>query len=193
MHERVAFFGGTFDPVHLGHMLVAQDALEGLGLDKVVFIPAGQNPLKRKAPEASEAHRVAMLRLAIEGHPHFSIWEGELERQGPSYTIETVEALRKEYQGETYWIIGEDQVGQLPQWHRAEELARMTQFACLARPGTQPQGAPSGFRVEYVAGHPFAVSSTEIRERAAAGRPIDFLVPQAVRDYIETNKLYQKT
>lgn len=193
MRERVAFFGGTFDPIHLGHMLVAQDALEGLGLDRVVFIPAGQNPLKRKAPEASEAQRVAMLRLAIKERPYFSIWAGELERQGPSYTIETVEALKKEYHGETYWIIGEDQVGQLAQWYRAEELAGMTRFACLARPGVEPKAAPSGFRVEYVAGHPFAVSSTEIRARAAAGRPIDFLVPQAVRDYIESNKIYKKT
>lgn len=192
MRERVAFFGGTFDPVHLGHMLVAQDALEGLGLGRVIFIPAGQNPLKANAPSASDAQRLAMLKLATEGHPHFAVWEGELGRQGPSYTIETVEALKKEYQGECYWIIGADQVGQLSRWHRAEELARMTRFACLARPGAENAHPPDGFTVEYISGHPFAVSSTEIRERIARGKPIDFLVPERVRDYISTSKIYQK-
>lgn len=190
MPERTAFFGGTFDPPHLGHLIVAQDALEGLGLDRVVFIPAGQNPLKERPPVASAVQRLEMLKLAVEGYPRFAVWDGELERGGPSYTIDTLEAVRRDYPGEAYWIIGEDQIPTLDRWHRAAELAQLVRFVCLARPGVPKVTPPAGFAVEYVMGHPVGISSTELRERMARGLGIAFFVPQQVQRYVEAENVY---
>jgi len=185
---KIALYGGTFDPIHHGHLILAREALEQLGLDRVVFVPAARSPFKPGIESTAAEVRLEMVRAAIEGEEAFSIDESEIARGGTSYTIDTVFAAKERWPGaELWWLIGEDHVGELPKWHRAEELREMVHFAVFARGGTD---------VSHTHGFPriarrVDVSATEIRARVARGASIRYLLPEAVSVLIEQHRLYR--
>jgi nicotinate-nucleotide adenylyltransferase len=182
---KIAIYGGTFDPVHHAHLILARDALETLGLDQVIFVPAAISPLKKAAPVASGESRLAMLRAAIKGEPKFALDDCELRRPLPSYTIDTVEAVRRRNSNAViYCLIGEDNVGSLTKWHRFTELKKKVQFVVLDRTGQRPTHSYP------VIDRKFDISATEIRTRVASGRSIRYLVPPAVEKIIRREKLY---
>jgi nicotinate-nucleotide adenylyltransferase len=182
---KIAIYGGTFDPVHHAHLVLARDALETLGLDQVIFVPAAISPLKKAAPVASGESRLAMLRAAIKGEPKFALDDCELRRPPPSYTIDTVEEVRQRNSDAViYCLIGEDNVGSLTKWHRFTELKKKVQFVVLDRTGQRPAHS------YHVIDRKFDISATEIRTRVASGRSIRYLVPPAVEKIIRREKLY---
>ena len=183
--KKIAIYGGTFDPVHHAHLILARDALETLGLDEVIFIPAAVSPLKKAAPVASGELRLAMLRAAIKGEPKFATDDCELRRPSPSYTIDTVEELRRRNNDAAiYCLIGEDNVDRLSKWHRFDELKGMVHFVVLDRRG---QPASHSYRV---IDRKIDISATEIRTRVASGRSIRYFVPSTVEEIIRREKLY---
>ena len=194
---RLGIFGGGFDPVHLGHLLAAQDALEHAPLDRVVFMPAAQAPLKEQAPGLAGPQRLALLRAAIAGEPRFEVSTLELDRGGTSYSIDTARALLVDRpEAELFWIIGTDQAARLGAWRDIATLATLVQFIVLARPGyALPPAAmlPPGVRLHSVAVHELAISSSEIRARLAAGQSARLFLPQPVADHIEREHLYRTT
>jgi nicotinate-nucleotide adenylyltransferase len=185
--------GGSFDPVHLGHLGVARAVADGLGLDRVLLIPAAQAPLRAASVRVNGAHRLAMLRLAMEGDARLAVSEVEIRRGGVSYTVDTLRTLRAEQPKEVfYWILGEDQLARLPHWAEPVALAGLAEFACYARPGCvrgEPPAIP-GLRVSRVEGPVWDVSSTEIRNRMQRGEGVEGLVPDKVIEYIRENRLY---
>jgi nicotinate-nucleotide adenylyltransferase len=199
--QKIGLFGGSFDPVHLGHLLVAQAAREELSLARFFFIPAAQSPFKPERPLTPADERLRLLRLALAGRAWCEIDDQEIRRGGVSYSIDTVRdyALRFPQAG-IYYLIGADHVTQLPKWRLAAELARLAQFVVIPRPG-QLEGAPgrpaspttplpAPFRGRTLAGFPLGVSSSQIRARAKAGLAIEPLVPAAVAEAIRNNGLY---
>jgi len=183
--KKIGVYGGTFDPVHHAHLIFARDALETLGLDEVIFIPAALSPLKKTAPVASGELRLAMLRAAIKGEPKFVADDCELRRPTPSYTIDTVEEIRRRNNGTAiYCLIGEDNVDRLTEWHRFAELEKMVQFVVLDR-----RGEPASHCYRVV-DRKIDISATEIRTRVASGRSIRYLVPSTVEEIIRREKLY---
>jgi nicotinate-nucleotide adenylyltransferase len=191
---RLGVFGGTFDPVHLGHLVAAQDAAEALELDRVVFMPAFRAPLKDREPGASDAVRVALLQAAIEGDERFGLSTLEIERGGVSYTIDTARELRRLHpDARLFWIIGADQAERLGAWHRIEELAGILEFIVLARPGYEGTRAdlPDFLRLHFVRAHVFDISSSEIRARLAEGRSVRVFLPAPVAERIERERLYR--
>ena len=185
--KKIAIYGGTFDPVHHAHLILARQAIETLGLDKVILVPAAISPLKKAAPVANGEVRLAMLRAAIKGEPEFEVDDCELLRPPPSYTIETVEEIRRgECDVSIYCLIGEDNVEQLQQWHRFAELEKIAHFVVLDRSGKQPSHS-------YQLIHRrIDISATEIRRRVAQRESIRYLVPDLVDDIIERKKLYRE-
>ncbi len=183
---RTALYGGSFDPVHHGHLILAREAMEQLSLDRVVFIPARRSPHKLTRTPASPRLRLAMLKLAIAGEPGFECDSSEVERKGPSYSVETVEAWRAKAPGdEFFYLIGEDNVRELHTWRRYEELRGMVQFVVFGRDtSAHPHDFPCvKRRVD--------ISATEVRKRVAEGRSIRYLVPESVHEIIESHHLYQ--
>lgn len=187
---RIALFGGSFDPVHHGHLLLAQDAVEQLELDRLVFVPAGVNPHKlQQEPAASPLHRLQMLRAATAGVDRFHCDPLELERAGPSYTVDTAEHYRALWpQARLFLLIGEDNLAKLHTWQRIERLRELVQFVCFGRAlGEQEAAGPRNHvRLE----RRVDISSTEIRQRIARGLPIHYLVPESVRALIQSNASY---
>jgi nicotinate-nucleotide adenylyltransferase len=189
--ERIGLFGGSFDPVHLGHLLVAQAAREELNLSRLFFIPAAQSPFKPDAKPTAVPERLRLLRLGLAGKTWCAIDEQEVQRGGVSYTINTVRDYAKRLPGaELYYLIGADHVAKLPQWRAAEELARLAEFVVIPRPGQAETTFPAPFRGRWLAGFPLGVSSSQIRARVKAGLPIDHLVPEAVAEAIRKYQLY---
>jgi nicotinate-nucleotide adenylyltransferase len=189
--KRIGLFGGSFDPVHLGHLLVAHAAFQELQLTRLFFIPAAQSPFKPENHPAPAAQRLRLLRLALAGLPWCEIDEQELRRGGVSYTIDTLEAFSRTWPAaELFYLIGADQVPLLPNWRRAQDLARRVEFAVLPRPGEAEVPFPSPFRGRRLAGFPLGVSSSQIRARLKAGDSIEMLVPPAVAECIRNNGLY---
>src|SRR5476651_1713120 len=140
---RLGIYGGTFDPVHHGHLLLARDALEQLGLDAVLFVPASRSPFKAHKAHATDAQRVAMLRLALKGEPRFWLSRCEVDRPAPSYAYDTALEIQEAFpRAELLWLIGADQLDGLSQWHRAEDLRKMVTFVLLPRIGPGPQAPP---------------------------------------------------
>lgn len=186
--------GGTFDPIHLGHLRAAENAREALGLDLVAFVPAGVPP-HRESPSASARDRFVMVCLATAGHPHFVASDRELERQGPSYTVDTLRALREEHPHDTLvLLVGSDAFAALPSWREPERIRELAQVAVVSRPGAHPQALPPGagsIPIEHVDGPGLDISSSRVRRRIAEGRSIRYLVPEAVADYIAKRALYQ--
>ena len=189
--QRIGLFGGSFDPVHLGHLLVAQAAREELNLARLFFIPAAQSPFKPDLQPTPASERLRLLRLALAGQPWCEIDEQEIRRGGISYTIDTVrDFVRRFPEAQRFYLIGADHLRQLPKWRAAEELARLVEFVVLPRPGQVEAPFPAPFRGRPLAGFPLGVSSSQIRERVKAGQPIDHLVPAAVAEAIINNGLY---
>jgi nicotinate-nucleotide adenylyltransferase len=183
--KKIAIYGGTFDPVHHAHLILARQAIETLGLDKVILVPAAISPLKKAAPVASGEVRLAMLQVAVKGEPEFEVNECELLRPPPSYTIDTVEDIRRrECDAAIYCLIGEDNVEQLPRWHRFAELEKIVRFVVLDRSGKQPSHS-------YQLIHRrIDISATEIRRRVAQNESIRYLLPDSVEEIIQREKLY---
>jgi nicotinate-nucleotide adenylyltransferase len=185
--NKIAIYGGTFDPVHHAHLILARQAIETLGLDKVILVPAAISPLKKAAPVASGEVRLAMLQAAVKGEPEFEVNECELLRPPPSYTIDTVEDIRRRECGAAiYCLIGEDNVEQLPRWHRFAELEKIVRFVVLDRSGKQPSHS-------YQLIHRrIDISATEIRRRVAQNESIRYLLPDSVEEIIQREKLYRE-
>lgn len=186
MTARIGVFGGTFDPVHVGHLAIALAAIEAVPLDRVVFVPARRSPLKRTAPVASEADRVAMLERAVEGEPRFAVSRAELERPAPSYTVDTLEPLAPE--GRLFLILGADAVADLDRWKDPARIRALATLVVARRPGA-PEPASAGAIV--LEAPKMDISARELRARAARGRSLRYLVPDAVWRYIEERGLYR--
>jgi nicotinate-nucleotide adenylyltransferase len=188
---KVGLFGGSFDPVHLGHLLVAQAAREEAGLSRVFFIPAAQSPFKPAAQPAPAHERLRLLRLALAGDDAAEIDDQEIRRGGVSYSIDTLRAYAGKFpRAELFYLIGGDQPAQLPLWREAGELARLAQFLVVPRPGETADPLPAPFRGRLLRGFPLGVSSSEIRRRIQAGLPYAHLLPAAVAEAVRNNRLY---
>lgn len=184
--KNVGLFGGSFDPVHHGHLILARDAMESLGLDAVVFIPTWVSPHKLEYPPVAAGLRCEMLEAAIAGEDRFSIERCEIERGGTSYTIDTVRYLMARHPGtDFHYLIGDDNVVALETWHEIEALRGLVRFAVLARKGLDAAG---GFPV---VARRVDISSSEIRKRVAAGLSVRYLLPDNVCDIIERQGLYR--
>jgi nicotinate-nucleotide adenylyltransferase len=189
--RHIALFGGSFDPVHLGHLLVAQAAREELGLDRLFFIPAAQSPFKPERKPSPANERLRLLRLALAGKAWCEIDDQELRRGGTSYTIDTLENYAKAFvDARRFYLIGADHIGQLPKWRASENLAALAEFVAIPRPGQAAQSFPPPFQGRILSGFPVDISSSQIRERVKAGRSIEHLVPAAVGEAIRDNGLY---
>jgi nicotinate-nucleotide adenylyltransferase len=191
--NRIALFGGSFDPVHNGHLLVALAAMEELSLERIFFVPAAQSPFKPETKPAPPELRLRMLRLALAGQTRYEVDAQEIRRGGTSYTIDTVRDYRRRFpKAELFYLIGADHIPQLHKWRAADELATALEFVAIPRPReTAPAPAPPpGFRVRTLRGFPLALSSSQIRERVRTGKTIDALVPVAVAETIRNSRLY---
>jgi nicotinate-nucleotide adenylyltransferase len=206
----VGLFGGTFDPVHRGHLQVAEEVRSVLELDDFRMLPAADPP-HRRGTHASAGHRLAMLELALADHPHLTIDRRELDREGPSWMVVTLESLRREQaERPLLLVLGQDSANSLDRWHRWRELIRLAHLVIMTRPGQSPGysavlaeslagrevrrraelfSAPAG-RVLHLEVTPLHISSTQVRTRAGEGRSLTDLVPDAVAAYIERHGLY---
>jgi len=185
----IGLLGGSFDPVHHGHLIAGRVAAESLGLDELRFVPAREQPFKLGRHVAPPADRVAMLELAIAGTPGFTIERIELERPGPSYTVDTLLALRaREPEARLTLLLGADAAAELDAWHRAAELPRLARIAMFTRPGTPVPVSP--LIAAAVTVPAVEISATEIRRRVRTGRPIRYWVPDAVAEYVALHRLY---
>jgi nicotinate-nucleotide adenylyltransferase len=190
---RLGIFGGTFDPIHLGHLRAAETAREGLSLDLVAFVPAAVPP-HRSGELACANDRFAMACLACAHHPSFVAWDTELQRPGPSYTVETVETIRAERPGdELFLVVGADTWPEMMTWREPERLFGLVTVAVVDRPEvaarTDRLRTGKG-RVCRVEGPALPISATAVRERVRRGQSVRFLVPDAVADYIAKRRLY---
>ena len=187
LKARIGVFGGTFDPVHVGHLAIALAALESVPLERVLFVPARRSPLKDRDPLASVADRVTMLEAAIAGEPRFSLSRVELERDGVSYTVDTLDALRS--QGELFLILGSDALADLARWRRPDRIRELATILVAARPGA-PEPDPV-HRARAFDAPRLDISSRELRARASRGMYLRYLVPDAVWEHIKKRGLYK--
>jgi nicotinate-nucleotide adenylyltransferase len=189
--QKIGLYGGSFDPVHLGHLLVAQAACEEMGLERLFFVPAAQSPFKPGMTPTPAAERLRLLRLALAGKSNYEIDEQEILRGGVSYTIDTVRNYAQRFpQAELFYLIGADHVPSLGKWREAGELARLAQFVAIPRPGEPEASFPLPYRGCTLRGFPLGVSASQIRERIKAGLTIDHLVAPAVAEAIRNYRLY---
>ncbi len=206
MAQDICLFGGTFDPVHHGHLIIARAVAEARGFARVTLIPTNNPPHKPPA-SASAADRLAMVNLAVEGDELFNVWDLEVKREGVSYTLDTLQALRQKLAGgNLHWLIGADTLAELPHWHRVEEVLDLAQVLIAARPMGPNQGVQQALaglagqlpdrhlhrlREAIVPAPLVDISSTDIRRRVHAGQSIRYLVPEPVARYIAEHGLYQ--
>lgn len=193
----IGLFGGTFDPVHLGHLLLAEQAREQLSLDQVWFVPAAVPPHKLDQPITDGKHRRAMLEYALAGNPAFRVEPYELEHPGPSYTVETLGALTERHSG-TGWslLLGADSIRDYPTWREPERIAAMAKLVAVNRGGAPPSEFAAwcrraGSDVTLVTMPACEIAASDLRQRVAAGRSIRYLVPRAVEIYIRQQGLYR--
>jgi nicotinate-nucleotide adenylyltransferase len=187
---RIGIFGGSFDPVHRGHLAVAHRAIARLGLDQLRFVPARVQPLKSFGPLAAATDRVAMLRVAMGGAPGFMVDTREIDRSAPSYTVDTLRELRREHpDDELFLLIGADAARDLPRWREGNELTRLATLVVVPRSGDSGGPLPPGAMELDMA--PVEVSATDIRGRVAQGQKVNHLVPDAVAEYIAARGLYR--
>ncbi|MBW8040238.1 MAG: nicotinate (nicotinamide) nucleotide adenylyltransferase [Planctomycetes bacterium] len=202
--RKIALFGGTFDPIHLGHTTVAAEAARHIGAEKTIFVPAKRSPLKGFLPKASDSDRFAMMALAIAGNKNFQLSDCELKKPEPSYTLETVRQFQEDYEAETsiYWLIGADSIDELQLWYRITELIDACNLSTMYRAGCEPPGFAKykdiwdSERVEklqrnIIQTSLIEISSTEIRNRLAAGDNVTDMLHPDVADYIRKHNLYQ--
>lgn len=203
---RIALFGGTFDPIHLGHTTVAEAAARQIDAEKVIFVPAKISPLKGFFPFASDEDRRRMIELALAGNDLFAVSDCELKRPAPSYTLDTVRQFRRDYGPEIsiHWLIGADGIGDLVHWHRIQELIDECHLTTMRRPGYptpdvdrfEPLWGPQ--RVAKLKGDMIEtplvdLSSTEVRKRLATGEDVAGMLHPDVIEYIRTHELYRRT
>ena len=183
--EKIGLFGGSFDPIHHGHLILARDAMESLGLDRVIFIPVNVSPHKLAHPPVAARLRCEMVAAAIAGESRFSMDACEAEREGPSFAVDTVRLMRPRFpQAELFYFIGEDNVSSLHTWREIDELKKLASFVVLARGNLQPvEGFP-------VISRNIDISSTDIRNRIAQGLPVRYLLPDAVCAILTRHQLY---
>ena len=186
---RIGVFGGTFDPVHVGHLSIAQAALECVPLDRVIFVPTRRSPLKDRGPFAAEQDRLAMLRLATADEPRFTVSTIELDREGTSYTVDTLERLKDE--GDLYLVMGADAVSEFHRWRSPERIRELAVLLVASRPGAPEP--PGDERLIVFDAPCLDISSRELRARSARGRSLRYLVPDAARRHLEANGLYRAT
>ena len=201
---RIGLFGGSFNPIHHGHLIVAQAVAERIGLDRVIVLPSNQPPHKPVRHLLEAVHRVEMVRIAIEGEPLFELSDFDVTRHGPTYTIDTIAHFRNQFGSEVElcWIIGADSLAELATWHRVEELVDTCRIVTAVRPGcTNVDWQPlatlltdeqiARLRADIVPTPMIDISSTNLRERVRRGQSIRYLVPDAVRQYINQHGLYR--
>ncbi|GIX03010.1 MAG: putative nicotinate-nucleotide adenylyltransferase [Planctomycetaceae bacterium] len=207
---RIGVYGGTFDPVHWGHLILAEQCREQLALDEVWFIPAGEPPHKLAGDRTPGRQRQEMLELALAGHPAFKLSEIELQRPGPSFTVETLEELHRRHPEHQWWLLlGADALRDFPGWRQPERIAQLARIAAVNRhlviphagimsdPHRLPPHDVTAFqqrfgeRLDVVCMPPVGLSASDIRQRAAQGRSIRYLVPRAVEMYILQHGLYR--
>jgi nicotinate-nucleotide adenylyltransferase len=186
---RLGIFGGSFDPPHVGHLLVAADALDVLTLDRVIFVPAAVQPLKAGQATATPEQRLAMLRLLVGDDPRFAVDSIEIERDGLSYTVDTLAAFaRRHPQAERFFLVGTDVLASFERWREPERVLQLATVAVMRREGETGPVPDGAIRVET---RRVDVSSTEIRDRVRRGRTIRGFVPEAVEAYIASQRLYR--
>ncbi len=194
----VGIFGGTFDPIHHGHLAIAEEAREALGLEVVRFVPAAASPFKADRPVSDAAQRLAMVEAAIAGNPAFTASCIELDRPGPSYSVDTLEAVAAEGIADLWLILSSEALAGLPRWREPGRILDLARLAVVPRGGFDPLGERwvaehfpgRGDRFSFLPGPLLPISGSVVRRRAAAGRSVRYLVPDAVARYIADNKLY---
>ncbi len=214
LKKRIGLFGGTFNPVHLGHLRAAEEVRIAFGLSKVIFMVSALPPHKDPSRITKADHRYAMTRLAIQGNPHFEVSDYEMKKAGISYSFDTVAWMKKNYPGELFFIVGLDAFRDIATWHRYDELLSLCHFVIMTRPGyhrfnledvlPEPIAQrytydrrhdsfthPSGYKIFHQSVTLMDISSTNIRELLYERRSIRYLIPLAVEDYIEHHHLYQ--
>lgn len=191
---RIGVFGGTFDPPHVGHLLLASDALESLRLDRLIFVPTGTQPLKVGAPPvASARERLEMVRLAVADDACYTVDDTEITRKGLSYTVDTLEHLREQYPGaQVFLVLGEDALATFEKWRNPERIRELATLAVMRRTGTDAARVETVAEgVLIVSTRRVDVSATEIRERLRAEKSIKGFVPESVERFIEARGLYR--
>ncbi len=189
---RVGILGGTFNPVHQGHLFLAQGALEKIPLDQVLWVPAHLPPHKEKPQGATAEDRCRMVELAIQEYPSFRVSRVELDRSAPSYTIDTLRQLQTQWperQTDWFFLVGSDTALELPTWRQIDELVKRVTFIAVPRPGSSSQ--PLSYGIQEIPVKTLNISSSDIRAQIKRGESIQGLVPESVRHYIEQHKLYQ--
>ncbi|MHC4395486.1 MAG: nicotinate (nicotinamide) nucleotide adenylyltransferase [Planctomycetota bacterium] len=202
--RKIVLFGGTFDPIHLGHTAVAAVAAEHISAEKIVFVPAKRSPLKAFFPKASDDNRAAMIALAIAEHKNFQLSDYELKKPHPSYTLETIRKFQADYGAEPliYWLIGADSVDELPHWYKIVELIDECSLSVMYRAGCAPpdftqftaiwgSGRVEKLQRNIIQTPLIDISSTEIRDRLAAGHDVTEMLHPSVADYIRKHSLYR--
>jgi nicotinate-nucleotide adenylyltransferase len=202
--RKIALFGGTFDPIHLGHTTVAAEAVKQIDAEKIIFVPAKRSPLKGLSPLASDADRFAMLALAVADNKKFELSDYELRKPEPSYTLETIRRFQTSLGSDTsiYWLIGADSIDELPLWYEITKLIDECNLSTMYRAGCNPPdfskfkdiwGSERVERLQHnvIQTSLIDISSTEIRSRLAAGRDVPEMLHPAVADYIRKHNLYQ--
>jgi nicotinate-nucleotide adenylyltransferase len=199
---RLGILGGTFDPPHIGHLILAEEARLALALEQVLFVPAGA-PWRKAGQELSpREHRLAMVRLAVDDNPHLAVSTLEIDRQGPSYTADTMTELREQFGPETefFFIMGADSLADFPHWHEPQRILELARLAVAERPEPEDVGLEGGLaedlaramreRVLWLRMPLIAISASAVRERVQQGQPIRYWVPPAVEEYIRQHGLY---
>jgi len=200
----IGVMGGTFDPIHFGHLRAAEEVLQGFALERVIFVPAGEPPHKSLSEVTSPEHRYMMAKLATDDHPHFEVSKIEIQREGPSYTLDTLRELKSTIcKGKrVYFITGLDAILEIQTWNGYEQLFDLADFIAVTRPGYSEKafcalksilGADCFAKVHLFPVTLLAIASTHIRRRVKVGESIRYLVPESVRLYINNQKLYSKT
>jgi nicotinate-nucleotide adenylyltransferase len=197
MSERLGVLGGTFDPIHVGHLILAESAREQLQLSRVIFVPTGHPWRKSGRAITAGADRLEMTRLATGDNPHFEVSTLEIEREGPSYSEITLAAIRDQDAGaDLFFLLGRDALVDLPNWHDPSAVVGLATLVVADREGVEPPGVDDSAldrlnaRIVSVRMPVIGVSATDIRDRVRVGRSIRYLVPHAVADYIESHGLY---
>ena len=198
---RIGIFGGTFDPIHHGHLIIAQSALETFNLNKVIFIPAGVPPHKSTDVVTSSEHRFKMVQLAIQLHPHFQISDRELVQEGPSYTYHTLTYFQQLYpKADLYLIVGADSMMEINTWYRYKEWIAIPNILVMNRPGSSADQLQQrinhyqnayGARIQLIHSPWLEIASSQLRKRAAEGKSLHYFVPETVAEYIVSHQLYK--
>ncbi len=203
---RIGLFGGSFNPIHMGHLIMAEHILEAAELDRIIFIPAAQPPHKEMGLKDSSEHRYKMVELAIADNPNFEITDIEIKRDAISYTVDTVHQLKERYPDDKlYFIIGSDTFYELPSWRNVPGILEVVNFLVVRRPGFAQQQLQNldqaledfavihDTEISLIDAPLIQISSTFIRQKMAAGQSIRYLVPDVVRDFIEARDLFGGT